>query len=80
MRLRSSGSGCSAVLRTSRIMRGVLPSSTSSGMSTGVAAEKRIGDGQATRVVDLADHRKRAALAVGNGGEGGERLRRHDET
>ena len=60
-------------------MRGGLPSSVSSGMSTGVLPKQRIVDVQPAVVRDLADHGERAALAVAQRAERGELLGRDHE-
>ena len=63
------GCDAGAALRTSRRMRGGLPSSTSIGMSHRLVAEQRIAHHQLAVAVDLADDRERAALALRDGGE-----------
>ena len=50
--------------RTSRVMRGGLPSSAGRSMSTGVVAEQRVVHHEPLVVGRRADHRERAALAL----------------
>ena len=64
---------------TSRVMRGGLPSSTSIGMSTGDRSNSGSRTVEPPAGVDLADHRERAALARGDGGELRQRLGRDRE-